>query len=215
MTAALLFFIGVGLGGICGALWILYRQQQEERRQKAASEGKSPDLVKISQRSIGYPLLIEIEGRRYWSVSEIVEPDHRALLFAAARTLLAQIPPDQLDTLTAHLAPQEETSDTSLVEPEPKGAQIQTPSPEPTAPLAPARGATSAAPTGMIREIDAIFQAILQTTPGAPEASLLSAADGTMLIKVGSRYYRSVDEIAHPQVRQALRQAIKQWEARI
>ncbi len=67
----------------------------------------------------------------------------------------------------------------------------------------------------MIREIDAIFQAILQTTPDAPEASLLSAADGTMLIKVGSQYYRSVDEIAHPQVRQALRQAIKQWEARI
>jgi len=67
----------------------------------------------------------------------------------------------------------------------------------------------------MIKEIDELFQAILQTMPDAPEAGLMAAADGSMLIKVGSQYYRSVDEIAHPQVRQALRQAIKQWEARL
>lgn len=208
----LLFLLGLVLGATCGVLYMIYRQQLRQAA-KAKEEVRSPELLKISQRGIGYPLLIEIEGTRYWSVSEIADSEHRSLLFAAARTLLAQIPREHLTTV-APPPPEEE------IKPSPAPRQVGEPSPTsvpaPKVPPVSASSRTSSSFSAvMIQEIDELFQAILRTIPDAPEAGLMSAADGSMLIKVGSQYYRTVDEIAHPQVRQALRQAIKQWEARL
>ncbi len=213
--AILLFMLGVVLGVVSGALFMMYRQQQRQAEEAAASSSKSPDLLRISQRAIGYPLLIEIEGARYWSVSEIVESDHRALLFAAARTLLAQIPREHLEAVM----PPSTEAEAAGPPPPPSAHVARPPTPAPAPPSIPPASTpvrpSSSLSTVMIKEIDELFQAILQTMPDAPEAGLMAAADGSMLIKVGSQYYRSVDEIAHPQVRQALRQAIKQWEARL
>ncbi|HBY92506.1 MAG TPA: hypothetical protein DEP84_00850, partial [Chloroflexi bacterium] len=56
--------------------------------------GPSPDMIRISQRAAGYPLLWEIEGHRYWSLDEIASDAHRALAIAAVRQLMHQLPPE-------------------------------------------------------------------------------------------------------------------------
>ncbi|HBY98044.1 MAG TPA: hypothetical protein DEP84_29560, partial [Chloroflexi bacterium] len=75
--------------------------------------------------------------------------------------------------------------------------------------------AISTSSFSMLDQIDTFFQENLRRLPDAPEAHVRPAHGGGMQIVVAGRVYHSVDAIPHPAVADALRQAVKSWEARV
>lgn len=62
--------------------------------------------------------------------------------------------------------------------------------------------------------LEPILQARLALMPDVPEVELRPGRGGLLQIIVGGRSYERVDDIPNEQVRQAMREAIKVWEAR-
>lgn len=219
--------------------WYSWRDRQ---RPAPPPPSPSPDLIRISQRAAGYPMLWEIEGHRYWSLDDIASDPHRALAIAAVRQLMHQLPPEAATSL-----PSEEQSTRGAL-PEPSKAQGPAPAPPPASPVAPASpplllpdeaiytqpfwrrfkesllnspSSSTRLPSisnssfAMLEQIDDLFQENLRRLPDAPDASVRAAPDGGMQIVVAGRVYHSVDAIPHPAVADALRQAVKSWEAQI
>lgn len=221
--------------------WYTWRDRQRPAP-PAPPAPPSRDLIRISQRAAGYPLLWEIEGHRYWSVDEIESDSHRALAIAAVRQLMHQLPPEATTPLPPEGLLEPSTSQQPARTPE--MAPSTTPSPAASAPQPPMAladdpaftqpfwrrlkesilsapppppriPAISTSALTMLDQIDDLFQENLRQLPAPPEAHVRPAPDGGMQIVVAGRVYHSVGEIPSPAVAEALRQAVKSWEASI
>lgn len=167
-------------------------------RDVSGDDSTSDDMLRIFQRGVGYPLLIEIGGRRYRKIDDIEDGREQALVMAALRKLVAQVSPDEL------AAPAEQSPPAVEEAPQPDH-RVSPPA---------AAGVSSPASLSLIDEIDDILQSILADDPDAPAVVLRQAPDGGMRINVEGRIYDDVDDVQDPKVREALQAAVERWEAR-
>lgn len=167
----------------------------------------SDDLLRIFQRGVGYPLFIEVGGRRYRNVGDIEDDGNRALVLTAMRKLLTQVSPEELAGVKLE---QEAVVDTAPVD--------TAATPAVSAPVQPAETSSSQrseSPYFLINEIDDLFQSVLKTMPDVPEASLTPAPDGGMRIRFDGSVYDDVSAVPNAKVQEALQTAVRRWESRV
>lgn len=177
----------------------------------AGSEGGdeiSDDLFRIFQRGVGYPLLIEVGDRRYRDIGDIENEGNRALILTAMRKMLSQVSPEELAGIELEEEPAEVATSPTPTE----GA-----SPATTAAQSSGNGSSQRAdsPYFLVNEIDDLFQAVLETMPDVPEASIAPAPDGSMRITFDGQVYDDVNAVPNQKVQEALRTAVRRWESRI
>ena len=70
-------------------------------------------------------------------------------------------------------------------------------------------------PKSVAEQIDEVLQSQISGTPlAARGVKLLTTSGGGVRVQVGVEFYEGVDAVPEEEVRQAIREAVKAWEAR-
>ena len=76
----------------------------------------------------------------------------------------------------------------------------------------PGEGTRQDALFSLVEEIDRIFQVRLAASPlSAVDAQLQAGPDGSVRVRVGTRYYDTPDQVPDRQLRDLIRQSIAEW----
>ncbi|HYN88152.1 MAG TPA: hypothetical protein VER55_06465 [Ardenticatenaceae bacterium] len=230
-----LFFLGsAAIAVLIVAAW---QRMSGSRAATPPAAGPAVDLVRVAMRTECDSVLWQIEGRWYRHLDEIEDHSHRALAVSVIHQLLDQLPAEAGSPAAppAPALPMPETrpeveapaytarppvAPRAVPTPSPLDSDFDEPfwkrfkesflGPSPSVTVAPIRVTTSAP---MLAEINDLFQENLRALPEAPSASVRPALGGGMEILVGGRLYESVDAIPSVDVADALRRAVKTWEA--
>lgn len=188
-------------------------------------DGEMVEVLRVLRDLADGRLVIEIGGKRYWSLAEIIDPQVRRRFMGNAQALaqFAQVPLSPPSQATTWPDPAPET-----IEQPPLSSQPVTYPPPPqsldpsfqpagevVAPLSDLQEQPGE-PKTMADEIEELIQLRLRMTPALMYRAIhiRQGAGGGIRVEVDGRYYDSVVDVADPEVAAFLQSVIREWEAR-
>lgn len=188
-------------------------------------DGEMVEVLRVLRDLADGRLVIEIGGKRYWSLAEIIDPQVKRRFTGNAQALaqFAQMSTAPLSQATISSTPAD-------VEQSPLSAQPATypPPPQPLAPPFQPASTTEAAvlpedseeepggPKTMADEIEELIQLRLRMTPTLMYRSIhiRQGAGGGIRVEVDGSYFDSVADVTESEVTAFLQSVIREWEAR-
>jgi hypothetical protein len=177
------------------------------------SDGESVEVMRILRDLASGGLIVEINGQRYYHLSQIADPQLRRRFLGNAQSL-AQFT---------------QGAEAGIFSPPPMaGPPPESPTPPPitTGPPGPRpsvlrRGAAEPeeaeeGPKTIADQIEELLQYRLTLTPALSDRSIhiRPAVDGGVRIEVDGRWYGGVDDVEDADIQAFIRSTIHEWEAR-
>lgn len=188
------------------------------------TDGETVEVLRVLRDLADGKLVIEIGGKRYRSLAEIIDPQvkRRFMGNAAALAQFAQVSTAPLSPAAVLWpAPKTEVVDQPPTITYPPPQQSVEPSIQPAGTtetaVAPADSQEQpSAPKTIADEIEELIQLRLHTTPALMYRSIhiRQGAGGGIRVEVDGHYFDSVAEVTDPEVTAFLQSVIHEWEAR-
>ncbi len=192
-----------------------------------AFESGAVEVMRILRDLADGSLIVEIDGRRYRSLNEIVEPQVGRRFMGNAQALadFAKLGKVRVPEEWAQV-PASERPAASASQPVARPAPPPPPPPPPAEPAAPRRGglfrraqAEDEQPVEqppIAEQIEELLQYRLTQTPELAHRSIhiRPAIDGGIRIEVDGRTYEGISDVDDEQIRAFLQETVRQWEAR-
>jgi hypothetical protein len=177
------------------------------------SDGESVEVMRILRDLASGGLIVEINGQRYYHLSQIADPQLRRRFLGNAQSLAQFTQGAEVDIF----------SPPPMAGPPPESP---TPPPITTGPPGPRpsvlrRGAAEPeeaeeGPKTIADQIEELLQYRLTLTPALSDRSIhiRPAVDGGVRIEVDGRWYGGVDDVEDADIQAFIRSTIHEWEAR-
>ncbi|HOA25801.1 MAG: hypothetical protein WBH90_14810 [Aggregatilineales bacterium] len=189
-------------------------------------EGEAIEVMRILRDLADGSLIVEIDGRRYRSLNEIVDPQVGRRFMGNAQALadFAKLGKIRVPEEWAQV-PTPERPAASAPQP-PAHPAAPPPPPPPPEPAAPRRGglfrraqAEDEQPVEqppIAEQIEELLQYRLSQTPELAHRSIhiRPAIDGGIRIEVDGRTYEGIGDVDDDEIRAFLQETVRQWEAR-
>lgn len=204
-----IFFIGYFIGLAEAAIKQKNKDKksahvEEELVNVPTSDLREPNLFSIN-RSASNELIIELEGHPISNKDELTEDKKRLLV-----NLLVEVRP-WLETTTSTPIKQNTEQQPEPLNPKP---QI-TPVPIPPLPTPQKTNKLNPSSESIVSQIDTVLQNRLASSSMANQSiRLTESPTGGVRVYVGLDKFDGIDAIPNPEIKEFIRQAVAEWEAR-
>jgi len=190
----------------------------------STSDGEMVEVMRVLRDLADGRLVVEIGGKRYWSLAEISDPQVRRRFMGNAQALA------QFAQVAASLTSSQPTGSEAVAQPLPPVQPVTYSPPSPPIEY-PAFKAVSTpetvVPSGDVQEqppvpksiadeIEELIQLRLGMAPALMYRSIhiRPAASGGIRVEVDGKYFESVADVTDPEVTAFIQSVIREWEAR-
>lgn len=181
-----------------------------------SADGEMVEVLRVLRDLADGSLVIEIGGRRYRSLSEVVDPQVKRRFLGNTQALaqFAQLSASSSPSVWSSPAP-ETTEQASLLPLQESAPSPAVPQPASiAAPIVPQ--VQPSVPKTMADEIEELIQLRLRVTPTLMRRSIhiQQAAGGGIRVEVDGMFFDSVAGVTDPEVTAFLQSIIREWESR-